>query len=455
MPDDVALAWLWILVGVLISTIGIALAFRRERPAAGFVYAGGLLLLAASVFKVHPALVRYSLSPEVQQLQNELSGAKRELADVLPRLAAAGTRLKQFEDSAAATASDLSANKAAIAACFADKDKEVNNNKRLQSTIDKDALQLDSLRSKLTSLSAGNQTLTAKLDTAKAELQAAAAANRAQKELLTANIDHVRLLEGEKTALSDQLSSKERELEAALNRIAQFKEQIADIKAPGPATQNIATQALASPPLPAQAIGTETSSARRPSPGAKVRFAFESSGALGVDKLENSELVQGEAGDYYLISLKDAKTGAPITFPPAQFVITDKASELHGAMEELRQAVLQRIPARWQYKLFVRGQADGGSFKEPLGDERYRSLEYLPLSDGSGFHYGPKLVRKRLNKEFENEDLPNLRGAFLARALVETVGGDAPVLLGNIPQPGTNIANRRAEIILLLKGPSG
>src|SRR5262249_13200736 len=116
----------------------------------------------------------------------------------------------------------------------------------------------------------------------------------------------------------------------------------------------------------------------------KTQFLLASSPKLAIKKLDNGELVQGEIGDYYLIILQDAQTGAPIIFPPAQFIISEKADQLHSAMDELREAVLKRIPPDWQHRIFVRGYADGGSFREPIVDAGYRNFELLPPSDSSG-----------------------------------------------------------------------
>jgi hypothetical protein len=267
--------------------------------------------------------------------------------------------------------------------------------------------------------------LTEQLEAEKAEHRSTLQSLQAEKTLLDANLAHLRLLDTEKAALVKQLSVKQQETAGTLKPAAHLKEQAVNPGAPEPAKQ-----------------------------AGKVQFVLDSSPKLEIKKLENSELVQGEIGDYYLISLKDSRTGSPIIFPPAQFIITDKAGELHSAMDELREAVLQRIPPDRQYRIFVQGFADGGSFKEPIGDDAYRNLEFLPPRDASGSSYRSQSMRKHLSRDFENEDLPNLRGVFLARTLQASIRSELPVLLGNTPGTGTNKASRRADIILLLKRPN-
>ncbi len=424
MPIDVIVAWVWVLAGAVVSTLGILLAYRRAGAAALYVYAGGLMLLAASVFRVHPALVRFSLPQDVQILQNELSEANRRFSAEHDWLLAARAQLKELEASAKTTERDLAATKTSTAACLADKEKEVAGSKQLRTRIDQDGAELDSLRNKLSLLSSEHKMLAGQLEAVKEEHRSTLQSYEAKETLLAANIHHLNLTEAEKASLATQLAEKELDLAAARETIAQSKEQLANMRAPA-----------------------------RSGRDRRVEFVPDSSPILGVAKLESKELVQGEIGDYYLITFKDAKTFVPITFSPASFVITDKVDDLHSAMQELRQAVLQQIPSNWQYKIFVRGHADGGTFKEPIGDENYRDLEFLPPSDASGFNYQARLVKQRLARDYENEDLPNLRGAFMARTLLETLKGEVPVLLGNSPEPGSNSANRRAEVILFLKPP--
>ncbi|MGO9171523.1 MAG: hypothetical protein ACLP7P_06120 [Rhodomicrobium sp.] len=416
MTLDVMVAWAWIVAGTLVSLLGIFLAYKRVGLGAAYVYVGGLLLLGVSAFKVHPALVRFGQPQDVRVLQDGLLEAKRR---------ACIEQEGRVQGLSGKTENELTITKVAVTACLADKGKEITANKSLQARIDKDEAELASLRDSLSRLSAQNDALTGQLDAEKAGHRSASQSVRTQKDSLAENLDRLRLAEAGKASLADQVLVKERQLADALKTIAQLREQVENMKNLKPAAR-----------------------------AGKVQFNLGSSRQLDIQKLESRELVEGEIGDYYLIGLKEAKTGSPLTFPAASFVFGEKADELHSAMDELRTAVLQRIPANWRYRVFVRGQADGGSFKEPIGDESFRSLEFLPPSDASGTSYHLKPVRKRLDREFENEDLPNLRAAFIARSLRETFKGEAPVLLGNSPQPGANKANRRADIILLVKGPS-
>lgn len=420
MPIDVIVAWVWILAGAFVSTLGILLAYRRAGAAALYVYVGGLLLLAVSVFKVHPALVRFSLPQDVQTLQDELSGANSKFAAEHDWLVAARAQLRDLEASAKTTEKDLAATKTATTACRADKAKEVAGSQQLRMRIDQDGAELDSLRNKFSLLSSEHKSLADQLEALKEEHRATLQSYETKETLLAANIHHLNLAETEKASLANELTEKEQELAGARETIAQLKEQLVNTRTPEAAPH-------------------------------RVEFTPGSSPMIGVEKLENKELVQGEIGDYYLITFKDAKTLSPITFSPASFVITDKVVDLRSAMQELGPAVLQQIPPSWHYKIFVRGHADGGTFKEPIGDENYRDLEFLPRSDASGFNYQAQLVKQRLSRDYENENLPNLRAAFMARTLLETLKGEAPVLLGNSPEPGSNSANRRAEVILFLK----
>jgi hypothetical protein len=424
MALDVTIAWIWILVGALVSALGIFLAYRRAGLAATYIYAGGLLLLAASAFRVHPALLRSSLPQDVQALQDALTEEKRKASLEQGEFVTEKTKLTRLEQSANATAIELAETKSVAAACLSDKQNEKGRNTGLQSRINNYETEIDSYRNRLLILSSSNKTLTEQLEAEKAGHRSALESYQTQKTLLDANLAHLRRLDAEKAALAKQLVAKEQQMASSVKPAAQQKEQAANLDTLEPAKQPV-----------------------------KVQFALTSSPRLDIRKLENSELVQGETGDYYLIGLKDAQTGSPIIFPPAQFIITDRADQLRSATDEFREAVLQRIPPDWRYRIFVRGYADGGSFKEPIGDDVYRNLEFLPPGDSPGSSYRSRAMRKQLSRNFENADLPNLRGEYLARTLQASIRGELPVLLGNTPGTGTDKASRRADIILLLKRP--
>jgi hypothetical protein len=420
MALDVTIAWIWILVGAVVSALGIFLAYKRAGLAATYICTGGLLLLAASAFRVHPALLRSNLPQDVQTLQDELSEAKRKVS--LEQDGRVTDRAKQGGLEQSNAAIELAATKEAMAACLAGKAQETDRSKTFQTRVDNYEAQIESYRDRLLQLSSSNKTLTEQLEAEKAEHRSALQSYRTQTTLFDANLAHLRLLEAEKAALEKQLSAKD--------------------------------QRTPLPPKPAvqangQALNLQTSEAAKQAGG--VQHVLASTPRLGIKRLENNELVQGEIGDYYVISLQDGQTGAPIIFPPAQFIIAGKADQLHSAMDELHRAVLLRIPADWRYRIFVRGYADRGSFRKPLGQNAYRDLEFLPPDDSSGSRYRAHAMRKRLGRQFENKDLPNLRGLFVARALHASIKGEPPVVLGNTPTTGTNKAGRRTDIILLLK----
>jgi hypothetical protein len=426
MSFDAVASWVCIIAGVALSVVGIRLAYRRVGLAGTYVYLGGLLLLAASAFRVYPAPDKPGQPQDIEKLQIELVQEKGRSALARQMLNDATTRIVNLERSVGFAANDLSSAKSTISVCATDKEKEFSAKNVLQTRIDKDGLELDSLRNTLALAKDEIKGLNQKLDSERATLRSTVEALQIQKKLVGANVSHLRLVESSRAALADQLAAKEQQLAAF-------------------------------PKMPAQpaAQAANNRSSEPPRQVAKVNLQLDGTAKVGVEKLNDRELVQGEIGEYYIISLKDTATGNPITFPQAQFAITDKPSELHGAIRELRDAVLRRVPQGWRYRIFVRGHADGGSFKEPVSEEYYRNLEYLPPSGAAGSSYLRKPVRKRLNREFENEDLPNLRGAFLAKMLQEDINGAAPTLLGNMPRPGTDKANRRAEIILFLAGPDG
>jgi hypothetical protein len=426
MAVDVTIAWIWILIGALVSALGIFLAYRRAGLASAYIYAGGLLLLAASAFGVHPALLRSSLPQEVQALQDELIAVKRKASLDQDGLVTEKAKLSKLEQSANAAASELAETKAAAAACLSGQEAENGHNKSLQTRIDTYEAEIDSYRNRLLVLSSSNKSLIEQLEAEKAGHRSALQSYQTQKTLLDANLAHLRRLEAEKAALAKELSAKDRQTAGPLTPAARQNEQAAAPGAPEPAKQ-----------------------------AGKAELVLTSSPRIEIRKLENREMVQGEIGDYYLIGLKDTQTSSPFIFPPAQFMISEKEGQLHSAVDELREAVLKRIPQEWRYRIFVRGYADGGSFKEPIRDAGYRNIEFLPPADSSGSSYRSQPMSQHLGRDFENADLPNLRGAFIARTLQASIKGEPPVLLGNAPSAGMNKASRRADIILLLKRPGG
>lgn len=182
---------------------------------------------------------------------------------------------------------------------------------------------------------------------------------------------------------------------------------------------------------------------------ATLRKALDSkmsTGTYKVEALSEPELVEGRKGRYYLIELKNAKTGDRFTFDSGKYTFQSSRAAYKASFNAFAADVLKQFEGQTKFDLFVRGSADAQSYSGQLepGFE-YRKISYLPSSRGK---YLANLATANVSQSVKNTDLPNLRGEYLRGYLGELFPAVKTTLLEGIVTKKDNPAARNTELIL-------
>jgi len=182
---------------------------------------------------------------------------------------------------------------------------------------------------------------------------------------------------------------------------------------------------------------------------ATLRKALDSkmsTGTYRVEAMGEPELIDGRKGRYYLIELKNAKTGDRFTFDSGKYTFQSSRAAYKASFNAFAADVLKQLEGQAKFDLFVRGSADAQAYNGQLepGFE-YRKISYLPSSRGK---YLANLATTNVSQSVKNTDLPNLRGEYLRGYLGELFPTAKATLLEGYVTKKDNPAARNTELIL-------
>jgi hypothetical protein len=167
------------------------------------------------------------------------------------------------------------------------------------------------------------------------------------------------------------------------------------------------------------------------------------------------DVVYGDSGTFYLIDLRDRQADASIYFDPGKYNKDRLSQAYREALDSLKAKVLHPLDSLTvPYRLYVVGTADTLDAEDPLlgavlGDlpDRITFLEKNPGRPGQWLLDARDAPTPR---EYDNDDLPNLRGAFLQQ-LVKGMNCDVTLLEGSVIE-SNNPMDRRALLYLYWPG---
>ncbi len=164
--------------------------------------------------------------------------------------------------------------------------------------------------------------------------------------------------------------------------------------------------------------------------------------------LSEPELVGGRKGRYYLVELKNPKTGDRFTFDSGKYTFQSSRAAYKASFNSFAADVLKQLESKAKFDLFVRGSADGQAYQGALepGFE-FRKVTYLPSSRGL---YLANLATVPVASIVRNADLPNLRGEYLRGYLAELYPAKPATLLEGQVAKKDNPAARNTELILFV-----
>jgi hypothetical protein len=209
---------------------------------------------------------------------------------------------------------------------------------------------------------------------------------------------------------------------------------------------------LESEPAAAGQPTEETAAGREQDTLAALRKALDNkmmTAGYKVDAAGEPEIVAGRKGRYYVVELKNAKSGDRFTFDSGKYTFQSSRNAYKASFNAFAADVLKQLEGHTQFELFVRGSADAQAYQGQLetGFE-YRKVSYLP-SVGRGKYLG-NIASVPVPAIVKNSDLPNLRGEYLRQFLGELYPTKPATLLEGQVTKKDNPAARNTELILFV-----
>ena len=170
------------------------------------------------------------------------------------------------------------------------------------------------------------------------------------------------------------------------------------------------------------------------------------SGNYNMVKRGQTELVNGKRGRYYNIALRNPADGKAYKFASASYseIVNDNAfkQSLDRVISDIRGA----FDGKRNYQIYVQGKASAGRYNGRMVQGfDYANLKALKNLGGS---YGPDMLEKTYGPAITNDDLPNLRGAYLQEYVAKNYKVNKPIIIdGKVSQ--SKKANKQAVALIL------
>lgn len=168
-----------------------------------------------------------------------------------------------------------------------------------------------------------------------------------------------------------------------------------------------------------------------------------------VELYPDKELVGGRQGKYYVIDLKEAANGIRYYFEGGKYSLARGSAEFRSSLNTFIGDVLKKMEGKVRYDLFVRGSADSKPYQGRM--EQGLSYQKIALLRHAGDNrYDSQPSELQLSSTVQNEDLPNLRAAFMRDVVAENYPVKRPVILEGSVSPQSSDKDRNVELILFV-----
>jgi predicted nucleic acid-binding Zn-ribbon protein len=167
-------------------------------------------------------------------------------------------------------------------------------------------------------------------------------------------------------------------------------------------------------------------------------------------KAANIEMIDGHKGEYYIITLKNPADGKGYKFASASYSRVEKEGQFKQSLDRVISDIRGAFEGRRDFQLYVRGKASAGRYSGKLtpGYE-YTNIKLLERVRGGG--YGKKTVTRQYGPTISNDDLPNLRGAYLQEFVGKNYKVAKPIILDGKVSKSMNANNQAVALILFVK----
>ncbi len=168
-----------------------------------------------------------------------------------------------------------------------------------------------------------------------------------------------------------------------------------------------------------------------------------------ITKMGRKDLVRGKNGHYYNILIKNPATGKGYNFASASYSRVEPEESFKASLDKVISDIKNSLDGRRNYQLFVRGKASAGRYLgKPTPGYEYNDIKVLEEFRGrydnevEEYIYGPMI---------KNEDLPNLRGAYLQELIAKNYKVATPIILDGKVSSSRDPAEQAVALILYVE----
>lgn len=166
-----------------------------------------------------------------------------------------------------------------------------------------------------------------------------------------------------------------------------------------------------------------------------------------VEVYPDKEMIRGRTGRYYVVDLKNATSGIRYFFAGGKYTLGLGNPEFRASLNTFIGDILTKFEGKVRYDLFVRGNADEKPYQGPFeAGYEFRTIKYV-RSLGND-KYGVETSERNVGGYVRNEDLPDMRAAFMQRVIAEAYPLKAPTILQGAVTTKTDDKDRNAELLL-------
>ena len=166
-----------------------------------------------------------------------------------------------------------------------------------------------------------------------------------------------------------------------------------------------------------------------------------------VEVYPDKEMIRGRPGRYYVVDLKNATSGIRYFFAGGKYTLGLGNPEFRTSLNTFIGDILSKFEGKVRYDLFVRGNADEKPYQGPFeAGYEFKTIKYV-RSLGND-KYGVDTSERSVGGYVRNEDLPDMRAAFMQRVIAEAYPLKAPTILQGTVTSKTDDKDRNAELLL-------
>ena len=174
------------------------------------------------------------------------------------------------------------------------------------------------------------------------------------------------------------------------------------------------------------------------------------SGDYNIVKAAEQKMVQGKRGHFYFIDLKNPATGKAYKFASASYSSVKNQDQFKKSLDRAIANIKGAFDGKRGYQLYVRGKASAGRYSGKMADGyEYTSVNVLPRDADKT--YRTELVERTYGKTIDNDDLPNMRGAYLQEYIGKNYDVAKPIILDGHVSKSKDAKKQALSVILFVE----